>query len=89
MLGDLSPIIRLSETFRNNWCPVEWQGHLNGVELDEGRRLWDGRGDIDNEVGGNMGEVFVGDGHDTADGSAGSFTYREIHKQEISPRNQI
>lgn len=82
-------MIRLSETCRDNWCPAESEGRLNGVELDGGRRLWDDRGDIDNEVEDNVGEVFVGNGHDTADGSGDSFTYREIHKQERGPRNQI
>jgi hypothetical protein len=62
---------------------VEREGHLNGVELDGGRWLWGGRGDIDNEVEDNVGEVFVGNGHDTADDSSNSFTYRDIHKQEI------
>lgn len=73
-------MIRLSETCRNSWCPEDLQGHLNGVELDGGRQLWDGKGDIDNEVEGNVGEGFVEDGQDTADGSANSFTYKVIHK---------
>jgi hypothetical protein len=53
---------------------VEWEGHLNGVEQDGGRWLWGGRRDIDNEVEDNVGEVFVGNGHDTADDSSNSFT---------------
>jgi len=84
-------MIRLSETCRDNWYPLEWEGHFDGVELDGGRRLWDGRGDIDNEVEDNVGEVFVGNGQDidTADDSSNSFTYIEINKQELCPRNQI
>lgn len=80
MLGVLNPNIRLSETCRDNCSPGEWQGHLDGVELDGSGWLWDCRGDTDKEVEGNECGSFAGYGHDKVDDSANSFTYRVIHK---------